>query len=192
MPYVFIGGQMVWLSESQAQDLSNPEVKAQVEQTVKQEYPNQQLTNEDITKIMNVPGAAQNIPTSAPSATEKTVTGATPVPEIIRQQKSEAVKQQQQKDLQQISEVPTTSEKATSTIPFERKYYEAIDFGNSQGRNIYRALTPWREERGETFGGWVVSIPKRMVSVPEQNELKEQYELEHNQPLWTRILFGGD
>jgi len=112
--------------------------------------------------------------------------------EIIRREKSETIRQQQQRDLKQISEVPTTSEKVTPTIPFERKYYEAIDFGDTQGRTFWRMLTPWSEEKGQTITTHIKDLPKRMTTVPDQNELKAQYEAEKDNPLWSRILLGGD
>ena len=113
--------------------------------------------------------------------------------EIIRREKSETIRQQQQRDLKQISEVPTTSEKVTPTIPFERKYYEAIDFGNTTGRNIYRALTPWAEEKGETVKSYIEAIPDMYTGKYDtQERLKERYEAEQKNKLWTRILLGGD
>jgi len=57
---------------------------------------------------------------------------------------------------------------------------------------VWRALTPWDEEKDETLLDYIRETPKRMISpdVPSQAELKATYEAEQTAPLWAQILFG--
>jgi len=57
---------------------------------------------------------------------------------------------------------------------------------------VWQALTPWKEEGGETFWDFVKGAPQRLVSpdIPSQKELAATYKAEQSAPLWSRILFG--
>ena len=157
MSYQFIGGQMVWVPDN-----VTPEEIQQVNDDIsagKTPSSTQHLTDADIIRIMTVPGGGKTIKTIPVEQPVQPVPGPMPVSEIYRQEQNQAIEQKRQEELSRISEVPTTSGKATSTIPFERKYYEAIDFGNNAGRTIYRALTPWAEHKGETVKSYIAEIP---------------------------------
>ena len=59
-------------------------------------------------------------------------------------------------------------------------------------KSIWRMLTPWAEEKGETFLAYVKGTPSRALSkdVGTQAELKAAYENQKEQPMWMRVLFG--
>lgn len=63
-------------------------------------------------------------------------------------------------------------------------------------KQIYRSLTPWQEDAGETFLDYLKNTPQRLMknelSQPSQAELKAQYEAEKSAPLWSKILSGGE
>jgi len=183
--------------------------KAQVEQIKQQsEAQGQTLTDEEIMQMMTVPGAGKSIPTGTSQPTSQTQpttnTGIQYVNGIainMPTNPTELQKNKAQELAQKIrdrgikTELPKesfASADVTSSIPFDRKAYESIDFGNNAGRKVWRALTPWSEERGETQTSYIKDLPRRMIEGATQTELKEAYEAEQNNPLWSRILLGGD
>lgn len=60
------------------------------------------------------------------------------------------------------------------------------------GKGIYRSLTPWREEKGESFIAFIKASPKRLISkeTESQSQLKAEYEAFQKKPLWSKILNG--
>jgi len=102
MPEVYIGGHLVTVSEEQAQQLANPEIRKQVDQAVSQTYPaSQPLTEQDVKDILTLPSPGRYVP---PATTEK--------PLFSAQRKETGV------EIQYIGGVPitmpTTSEAAKS------------------------------------------------------------------------------
>lgn len=59
-------------------------------------------------------------------------------------------------------------------------------------QTVWRALTPWVEERGETVVSYYKSALTRDTQPPvvRQAQLRSQYGAERNAPLWSRLLFG--
>jgi len=179
---------------------------AQIREQVKQQT-GVTLSDDEVIRIMNVPGGGSTIPTGQPVKPAIPDISEMPLPEtgyiskeraqaLVAKIQAERQKEQYEEKKRQDEEVKQklyVSEKATPSIPFERKYYEAIDFGDNAGRNIYRSLTPWAEEKGEKIKDYIVSIPERMTGKYDtQERLEERYNTEQSHPLWTRLLLGGD
>lgn len=63
-------------------------------------------------------------------------------------------------------------------------------------KNIYRNLTPWDEDAGETYIAYMKKYPERLKAsflpaAKTQEELKTKYDNYQKQPLWAKALFGS-
>ena len=59
--------------------------------------------------------------------------------------------------------------------------------------NVWQAITPWADEKGETFLDAVKGYPEywlKSQQVPDQSELAKVYEAEQQSPAWYKLIFG--
>lgn len=65
---------------------------------------------------------------------------------------------------------------------------------NKIADNIWKAITPWAEDKGETFQDYVKNFPSYLAAYytePTQEELAEGYQAFEESPLWYKLVFHG-
>jgi hypothetical protein len=74
-------------------------------------------------------------------------------------------------------------------LPAEVSHQTAAEVIN----NVWQAVTPWAEEKGETFLDTVKDLPQAWINAqtpPKQADLAKVYAAESESPFWYKAIFG--